>query len=327
MLSLGFWEPILITAGLNAIVALGVYITLKSGQLSVGHAAFMAMGAYTAAVLTTNFGVAFPFAVLGGMLVGLLVGGLLSLVTMKMNELVMGLTTLGFGETMVVIAFNTEYIGGANSFSGIRLMTDLRLVSIVLAAVIYLAWRLDCSRLGLAARAVRDSPVTAAAMGINVPWVRVLTFGLGASIAGLGGALSAHYTLVVNPDDMTFFRSLGFVIFVVFGGSYAIWGPVAGALVLTILPEVLRVVLSLSEALSLSLRFIAYGLILVLVVLLRPEGVITRVPTGGRPWFLRPRRAPPSPEPAASAQQAATARSNPARSPESPADDSVPPAS
>ncbi|MBI3967929.1 MAG: branched-chain amino acid ABC transporter permease [Chloroflexi bacterium] len=282
MLSTGFWTPVLVFAALSAIVAVGVYITMLSGQASVGHAAFMGMGAYTAAVLTTNFGIPFLLAILAGVVVGIAAGSLLSLVTMRMSELIVALTTLGFGETMVILAFNWEYIGGANSFSGIPLYTNVWIVLLALVAVVYLAWRLDGSRIGLAARAVRDNRVAAAAMGINVTWVRILTFGLGAGIAAFGGALSAHYTLVVNPDDMSFFRSFAFKIFVLFGGSYTFWGPVIGAISLTVLPEALRAGLSLTEAFSHSLRFIVYGLVIVLVVVLKPNGLIPRVPTGRR---------------------------------------------
>lgn len=291
MLSLGFWEPVLILAGLNAIIAIGVYITLMSGQASLAHAAFAGIGGYTAAVLTTNFHVPFPLAILAGASVGLVVGALLSLVTMRMSLLVVALTTLGFGETMVVIAFNIEYLGGAQSFSGIPLYTSIGLVYAVLALVLFVTWRFDHSRLGLAARAVRDSSVTAAAMGINVPLVRILTFALGGGIAALGGGLSAHYTLVINPGDMSFFESFRYKLFVLTGGSYTFLGPLAGALALTLLPEALRVALALSDVLSQSLRFMIYGIIVVLVVIWRPQGVITRVPTGVRarfPWPGRP---------------------------------------
>lgn len=280
MFSVSFWLPVIIVAGINAIVALGVYTTLLSGQLSVGHAAFMGLGAYTAAVLTTNFKLPFLTAILAGMLVGLVTGALLGLVTLRMSELVVGLTTIGFGETLVVLAFNIDYIGGAQSFSGIPLKTNLPVVAAALAAVVYFTWRLDRSRIGFAARAIRDSPGTAASMGIHVPRIRILTFSLGAMIAGLGGALSAHYNLVVNPSDMGFFHSLTFLIYVVVGGSYTYWGPVLGAFILTLAPEVLRILVSISDALSLSLRIVAYGLVLALIVLVRPEGILTRTPTG-----------------------------------------------
>jgi len=281
-LSFVFWTPVLITAGINSIIALGLYITMSSGPLSVAHAALAGMGGYLGAVLTTNFGWPFPLAIAAGTALGFVTGMLLALLTLRMNELVAGLTTLGFGETMAMIAFNIDYIGGANAFTGIPLRTTLGLVYLILALVLFAAWRYDHSRLGFAARASRDGPITAAAMGINVPWVKVLTFGIGAGMAALGGVLRAHYILVQGPDDMGFFISVGFLIFVVFGGSYTFWGPLFGAMTLTILPELLRF--------SAKDRFIIYGILLTVMVIIRPQGLITRVPTGLRPrglaWLL-----------------------------------------
>jgi branched-chain amino acid transport system permease protein len=268
---LNFWTPVLITAGLNSIVALGLYITMSSGPLSVAHAALAGMGGYTGAVLTTNFGWPFPLAIAAGTALGFVTGLLLGLLIVRMNELVAGLTTLGFGETMVVVAFNIDYIGGANAFTGIPLRTTLWLVYGILVVLLFAAWRYDGSRLGFAARATRDSPVTAAAMGINVTWVKSLTFGIGAAIAGLGGVLRAHYILVQGPEDMGFFLSVGILIFVVFGGSYTFWGPLFGAMTLTILPELLRF--------SAKDRFIIYGVLLTVVIIVRPQGLITRTPT------------------------------------------------
>src|ERR671919_41820 len=266
-----FWPPVLITAGINSIIALGLYITMSSGPLSVAHAALAGMGGYLGAVLTTNFDWPFPLAIAAGAALGCGTGLVLGLLIVRMNELVAGLTTLGFGETMAVVAFNIDYIGGANAFTGIPLRTTIGLVYAVLAVLLFVAWRYDDSRLGFAARATRDSPVTAAAMGINVIWVKSLTFGIGAAIASLGGVLRAHYILVQGPEDMGFFISVGILIFVVFGGSYTFWGPLFGAMTLTILPELLRF--------SAKDRFIIYGILLTLMVIIRPQGLITRVPT------------------------------------------------
>lgn len=270
----GFWVVTLIAAGMNSIIAMGLYFSNSAGALSVAHAAIAGMGAYMGATLTTNFDWPFPAALLAGASVGMATGIVLALITVRMNELVAGLTTLAFGETMVVIAFNIDYIGGANSFIGIPLYTTFGVVYLVLAIVVFAGWRFDRSRLGYAARACRDNAVTASAMGINVIWVKTLVFALGGGIAALGGVLRSHYILVQNPDDMGFFFSLNFVIFWVFGGSYVFWGPVFGAMFLTIVPEVLRF--------SVQERFIMYGLILTAIVILRPQGVITRVPLGGR---------------------------------------------
>jgi branched-chain amino acid transport system permease protein len=283
-----FWVVTLITAGLNAIIAMGVYFSNAAGALSACHAALAGMGAYVAAVLTTNFDWPFPVALVAGAVFGFAIGMLLALVTLRMNELVAGLTTLAFGETMVIVAFNLDYIGGANGFIGIPLQTTFDVVCPLLALVVFAAWRFDRSYLGYAARACRDNAHAAAAMGINVPWVKTLVFAVGSGIAGLGGGLRAHYVLVQNPDDMGFFFSLNYLIFWVFGGSYTFWGPLFGATFLTILPELLRF--------SLYDRFIIYGVILTGIVIVRLQGVITRVPLGRRPafviWLSRLRRRP-----------------------------------
>jgi branched-chain amino acid transport system permease protein len=139
---------------------------------------------------------------------------------------------------------------------------------------------------GYAARAVRDNPLAAAANGISVLRTRTLAFGLGGAIAGFAGAVSAHYTLVVNPADLGFFPSFYIQVFVIFGGSYTMWGAVLGAFVLTALPQVLRF--------AAVYRFALYGLVIVLVILVRPQGLLTRIPMGQRPWFLRGRAAPRS---------------------------------
>jgi len=118
-----FWVVTLITAGLNAIITMGLYFSNSAGALSACHAALAGVGGYVAAVLTTNFDWPFPVALLAGAVVGFAIGMLLALVTLRMNELVAGLTTLAFGETMVIIAFNLDYIGGANGFMGIPLQT------------------------------------------------------------------------------------------------------------------------------------------------------------------------------------------------------------
>lgn len=268
MTSFAFWEPILIVTMINAMLALGFYVTMSSGILSVAHAAAAGMGAYAAAVLTTNFHWPFAPAVVVAIVVGGVVGAGLALVTMRMNLLVSSLVTLGFGETMSVIAFNIDYLGGASSFSGIPLRTTLGVTTGSLLLTIYVVWRYEGARIGLAARAVRDNPLAAAANGIDVLRTRVIAFSLGAAIAGFAGAISAHYTLVVNPADLGFFPSFYIQVYAIFGGSYTMWGPILGAWVLTFLPQLLRF--------AAVYRFALYGLSIVLVILLRPQGVLTR---------------------------------------------------
>lgn len=268
----GHVEPLLIFTFLNAILALGFYVTLTSGLISIGHAAIAGMGAYASAVLTTNFGWPFVPAVVLGVFVGIMVGLVLGLVTVRMNLLVSSLVTLGFGETMSVIAYNIPYLGGANSFGGIPLYTNISVAFVALLIAIYVVWRFDGSRLGVAARAIRDNPLAASAMGANVRSVRSLTFALGGGLSALAGVISAHYTLAVNPGDLGFWKSFYIQVYVILGGSYTPAGPLLGAFLLTPLVELLRF--------AGPLRFAVYGLVIVLALMLRPQGLLTRRPTG-----------------------------------------------
>jgi branched-chain amino acid transport system permease protein len=274
MPTFAFFQPIIIFSLLNVTLALGLYVTALSGQLSMATAAIAGVGGYLSGVLTVNFGVPFIPAVIAAASAGCLVGGLLAALTARMRDFILKLTTLAFGEALSVLAFNWDYIGGANSFTGLTLHTTILVASLTALVAFYVAWRFDGSRLGFAARAVRDDPLAAAAMGIPVATIRIITFALGGLIVGMGGAVQAHYVLVIGPSDLGFFVSLNYIIFLLFGGMQTIWGPILGAVLLTVLPEALRF--------ADEFRLVIYGFIIVAVVLWRPDGLLWRKPTGPR---------------------------------------------
>ncbi len=267
-----YWEPVLIITLIHVIFTAGLYVTALSGQLSLATAAIAGIGAYCAAVLTTNFEWPFVPATVVAIIAGGLVGAFIAAITVKMRDFILKLTTLAFGEAVAVICFNIDYIGGANSFTGIPLFTSIWVALIATGLVLYVAWRFDGSRLGFASRAVRDDPLAASATGVSVLWVRMVTFALGGAIVGAGGSLQAHYVLIINPQELGFFVSLTFIIFLLVGGMQSLWGPVLAAVVLTALPEVTRF--------ANEYRLILYGFVIVLVVLFRQEGMVTRIPTG-----------------------------------------------
>jgi branched-chain amino acid transport system permease protein len=277
MLSYAYWEPVLIITLIHVILTAGLYVTALSGQLSLATAAIAGIGGYSAAVLTTNFEWPFLPATLVAVLAGGLVGAFIAAITLKMRDFILKLTTLAFGEAVAVVCFNIDYIGGANSFTGIPLFTTIWAMLVATAVVLYVAWRFDGSRLGFASRAVRDDPLAAAATGVSVLKVRIVTFALGGAIVGAGGSLQAHYVLIINPQELGFFVSLTFIIFLLVGGMQSLWGPVLAAVVLTALPELTRF--------ANEYRLILYGFVIVLVVLFRQEGLVTRIPTGRR-WRL-----------------------------------------
>jgi branched-chain amino acid transport system permease protein len=147
----GFFEPVMIFTLLNVTMALGLYITALSGQLSMAAAAIAGVGGYMSGVLTVKFGVPFMPAVIAAAAAGGLVGATLAVLTAKMRDFILKLTTLAFREALSVLAFNWDYIGGANSFTGLRLETGLGTCIIAVLIALYVASRFDGSRLGFAA--------------------------------------------------------------------------------------------------------------------------------------------------------------------------------
>ncbi len=272
MPSFTFFEPILVSTLLNVAMTLGLYVTALSGQLSLATAAIAGVGGYTAGVLTSRYGVPFIPAVIAAAAMGAALGTVLAALTARMRDFILKLTTLAAGEALSVLAFNWDYIGGANSLTGLKPYTGLFTCVVVAALALFVAWRFDGSRLGYASRAVRDDPLAAASMGVSVLKVRVITFALGSALIGIAGAAQAHYLLVVTPSQLGFFFSLNFIIFLLFGGLQTLAGPVVGAVVLTALPEALRF--------ANEYRLIVYGFIIVLVMLWRPDGLLGRRPLG-----------------------------------------------
>ena len=269
---LAWWEPIFMFTVFNVIIVTGLYISALSGQLSLATAAIAGIGGYISGVLTVNFGVPFWPAVFAATAAGGLIGTFLAAITVRMSLFILKLTTLAFGEAVVVIVLNTDYMGGANSFTGMPLYTSVPVAVGAMLVAIFIAWRFDGSRLGLAARAVRDDPLAAASTGISILRIRIVTFALGAAIVGAGGAIQAHYVLIMNPQELGFFVSLNYIIFLLVGGLYSLSGAILGAVVMTALPELLRF--------AHEYRQILYGATIVAIIMLRPDGLITRRPTG-----------------------------------------------
>lgn len=265
-----YWVEIFTIAGINAIIALGLYVTMMTGQISVAHAAFAGIGGYTVGVLTVNFGLPFAVGLAVGSLLGALVAVGLSLLILRLRHFYLAVATVGFGEALVVLAINSEYLGGATGFRGIPRNTNLLLVLASLAVIVFFAWRLQNSRVGQAFRAISDDEVTAAAIGIDVRGYRILSFTLGSGIAAFGGGLQAQYLGLMQAPDMNFLHSVTFLVFVAFGGTEIFWGPLLGSIALTLLPELLRF--------SLYDRYVIYGALLVLTMVFRPKGLISRQP-------------------------------------------------
>jgi branched-chain amino acid transport system permease protein len=175
------------------------------------------------------------------------------------------MATLGFGEVLRVVIMNIEFIGGPMGLNGIPNVTTFWHVLIALLVVVYLIWRLRASKVGRAFAAIREDEVAAKLMGIPVMQFKLLAFTLGAGIAGLAGALNAHFTYTIGPNSYAFENAVEILTMAVFGGANSLLGPILGGTLLTLLPELLR---GLKEY-----RLAINGLVLIFVVLYLPNGL------------------------------------------------------
>jgi len=257
---------ILIFAGIDVILALSFYLPASAGQLSAGQGGFMALGAYTAAYASVEHGAPFPVALAAGGLAGGVVGLAVGFPALRLRGLYLVLVTFGFGEMVRVFFLNAAAVGGPAGYGGIPPHTTLAHVLGVIAALVYFFARLARSRMGRAFAALRDDELAAEAMGVNSTHVKLAAFTMGGVIAGLGGALYAHYTLFIDPEAFGVTRSLFAMLYAVFGGLGTFWGSVLGAGILSVLPELLRWVKDWRE--------ILYGVLVLLMMIFRPQGLL-----------------------------------------------------
>jgi len=280
---------------INAILGASIYVTLSTGQLSLGNAGFMSIGAYAAALLSTQHQVPIPVGILAGSLLAGAAGILVGIPSLRLSGVYLAIATLGFGEVLRAVLINWESLtGGAvgvaaipqmgrvilawasdrgfspgslglqgNQFISLTVFLILLLCTILTVAFFL---RLSRSRVGRAYAAIRSDERAAEAAGIPITYYKVLAFSQGALLSGFAGALFAHSTSFVSPGDFTYHRAVEILVFAVFGGSEQILGPVFGAAFLTVLPEALRPIS--------DYRYILYGILLVVMMVFRPQGVI-----------------------------------------------------
>ncbi|MDD5325718.1 MAG: branched-chain amino acid ABC transporter permease [Polaromonas sp.] len=264
-----FWSiysKLVLTLGTNALLALSIYLTLACGMLSIANAAFMGIGAYTSALLTMNYGVPFPAALAAGMAAPALMAFIIGKPTLRLSGVYLAMATLAFGEVVRIALLNVESItGGALGLNGIPQLTQWWHVALALVLTLALLWRLRRSRVGRAFESIKEDETAAGLMGIDVGAYKMLAFVLGAAIAGLAGALNAHLTFFIGPSEYGFDRAVDILTMAILGGIGNLTGPVIGAVILTLLPELLRAFK--------DFRGVVNGFILVLIVLFLPKGI------------------------------------------------------
>jgi branched-chain amino acid transport system permease protein len=271
---------ILVTVGVNVILAVSLNVVNGfTGQFSLGHAGFMAVGAYTSAKITVALSsvqivglpaglsdqFVFLVALLAGMILSALAGLLVGMPSLRLRGDYLAIVTLGFGEIIRVFIENIRWLGGATGISGVPYHTTLIWVGMGAIATVAMARRLVGSTHGRALLAIREDEVAAEAMGVDTTGYKVRAFVISAAFAGLGGGLLGHYIQLVTPKSFTFVKSIEVVAMVVLGGMGSVTGSVVAAVVLTVALEWLR---DLDQY-----RMVMYALMLVVLMLTRPTGI------------------------------------------------------
>jgi branched-chain amino acid transport system permease protein len=280
-----YFLSILMFAGINIIMAVSLNLVNGfTGQFSMGHAGFMSVGGYISGYLTTTFapqvpglmtgsweGIAFLIGtlILGG-LGASLAGYLVGLPSLRLKGDYLAIVTLGFGEIIRVFILNIDAIGAARGMTGIPKLSTFGLVYTVVTLTVFVVWRLVNSAHGRGFLSVREDEIAAEAMGVNTTRAKVRAFVIGAFFAGVAGGLFAHYLQYLNPQTFDFNRSFEIIIMVVLGGMGSVTGSVVAAVFLTVIREALR---PLQELTTLDFRMIIYSLMLIILMLTRPNGI------------------------------------------------------
>lgn len=258
---------LLADVGILLLGALSVYIILATGQLSLGNAGFMGIGAYLTSYLTVVTGIPLTLALLIAAAASGAIGVIVGFPALRLKGIYLAMATLGFGEMVRSFFLNFDAMGGAGGFHGMR-HVSVGYIWMWAAAILLLVAILERSQVWLEMRAVRDDETVAALLGLNTTTIKVGAFGLAAAVAAIAGGLFAHHHVYIEPGNFSFERSIDFVLAVILGGSTVSAGALIGALLLVILPEYLRF---LAEW-----RFAMFGALLIAMLLVRRQGILDR---------------------------------------------------
>lgn len=279
----------------NAVLATSLNLVNGfTGQFSLGHAGFMAVGAYTSAWLSTRPELAFlpdylkffSLPIAAGLLAAV-AGYIVGLPSLRLKGDYLAIVTLGFGEIIRVILLNSEAVGGARGLYGIpaaaaipsmgisEFVSQFSISAIWTVITFVTLWRIVHSAKGRAFLSVREDEIAAEAMGINITQTKVRAFVISAFFAGVGGALFAHTVKYLNPATFTFTKSVDIIIMIVLGGMGSFTGSVIAAAIITVVPEM--VLRELQQITGVDLRMVIYSLMLILFMILKPSGILGKL--------------------------------------------------
>ncbi|HQE04920.1 MAG: branched-chain amino acid ABC transporter permease [Tepidanaerobacteraceae bacterium] len=269
---MNYFLQVLTVIMINSILAVSLnLVTGYTGQLSLGHATFMGIGAYAATLLTLQLGFPFLASIILGAIVAAIFGFVIGVPTLRLKGDYLAIATLGFGEITKNILLNLEITGGPMGLRGIPKVTNIYIATTALILVIFSLNRIMNSRVGKSFIAIREDELAAEAMGINTAKFKILAFTIGAFYAGIAGGLYAFLFRYINPKDFNFMNSIEILCMVVLGGMGNTYGAILGAFIITVLPELLRVV---SPVIA-QYRMVLYGLLLVIMMIVKPQGIIS----------------------------------------------------
>jgi len=264
-----FWatySTLVLSVGTNVLLALSIYLTLSCGLLTVANAAFMGLGAYAAALLTLNAQMPLWLGVCAGALLAVLAALVIGRPTLRLSGVYLAMATLAFGEIVRILLLNTEQLtGGALGLNAIPQFTQWFDVALAVGVALYVLLRLARSRVGRTMAAIAQDETATELMGLNVRAYKLFAFVAGAGLAGVAGALNAHFTFFISPNEYGFDRGVEILAMGVLGGTGSPWGAVIGAILITLLPELLR---GLGHY-----RPLINGVVLIVIILYSPKGI------------------------------------------------------
>jgi branched-chain amino acid transport system permease protein len=261
------WEQVLVILAINVVVAYGAFLPMAAGQLNLGVAGFMAVGAYTSAWFSNVLGLTAFFTVF----VGALGAGLLALVVavpvLRTRGIYLALATFAVGEVVQATILNLEFVGGAAGYPVYQFIGGGSIIAFAVGSFVFV-YLLFGTRFGLSVTAVHDDEQVADLFGLNVKAFQVCAFTLGGILAGLGGALHGHHFSVIEAQNFNVLLSIYIVLYVLLGGTQTVFGPIVGAAVFTLAPELLR---GIDEW-----RYVLFAVLIILIMVVRPQGIVTR---------------------------------------------------
>jgi len=307
-----YYARLIVLAGINIILAVSLnLITGFTGQFSIGHAGFMAVGAYSSAYLTVYYAqtwehslagivgatlahiLIFLLAILVGSIVAALAGLIVGIPSLRLRGDYLAIVTLGFAEIIRIVILNIDKVGGATGFT-VPGYTNFLWVGTFAVITIVIVYNIVHSDIGRALVSIREDELAAEAMGINTTRYKVLAFVISSALAGMAGVLFGHFTSFLSTNDFQFIRSFEIIIMIVLGGMGSLTGAVLGAIIITFLPELLRTLGPRLESLLnatigannipasvhtfllqlANYRLVIFAALLILIMLTRPQGIL-----------------------------------------------------